>query len=153
MHLTQPNDLRILVVDDDSAVRQVITLLLLRDGYDVHAVDNGYDALAQLGKAEFNIVVTDFSMPGMKGDELAASIKHLYPGLPIIMVTALAADSSTVDLLSGKVDVLVVKPFTREDLRNAIQYVLSHADAGHFDEVPMEISRMRAGDFILHPNR
>lgn len=78
----------ILVVDDEPYVCSAYKLMFKHDGHTVHIAHNGTDALDLLELHAFDLMVTDYSMLGMKGDELAAIIRQRRPHLPIIMITA-----------------------------------------------------------------
>ena len=124
MHAAHKTDLQILVVDDDPSVRKVISMLLRYDGHDVESVDSGDAALALLTQRAFHIVVTDYTMPEMTGDQLIACIRKLHPDLPVIMITAFP-DHQVLNQSAARADVLLLKPFTREALRAAINQVLT----------------------------
>src|SRR6266576_671357 len=81
---------RILVVDDEPFVCDAVKMMLAFDGHDVLTANNGKEALALFEKGKFDLVITDFAMPGMKGDELAVAIKARSPGQPVVMITAYA---------------------------------------------------------------
>ena len=116
---------KILVVDDEPFVCDAVKMMLTFDGHEVETANSGKEALATLAKSNFDLVITDFAMPTMKGDELASTIKTLYPGQPVIMITAYAEMlQSSGNLLSG-VDRLISKPFLLDDLRGAIAQVLA----------------------------
>jgi CheY-like chemotaxis protein len=115
---------QILVVDDEPAVGDAIKMMLKFDGHAVQTANGGKAALSLLEQGKFDLIITDYSMPGMKGDELAAVIKQRLPHQPIIMVTAYAEMlKSSGDLLTG-VDFIISKPFSLADLREAIARVL-----------------------------
>src|ERR1017187_1683594 len=116
---------RILVVDDEPDVRQAIKMMLEHDGHEVQTVDSGEAALALLEHNTFNLITTDYSMAGMKGNQLAATVKKCRPDQPIIMVTAFAADFHPSGKPSGGVDCVLNKPFTLIELREAIALVMS----------------------------
>jgi len=78
----------VLVVDDEFIVRRVVMQLLNRAGYAAEAVESGEAALALLARRKFDVVITDFAMPDMPGDQLAARIRKLLPAQRIIMATA-----------------------------------------------------------------
>jgi CheY-like chemotaxis protein len=87
--------------------------------------NSGKDALVLLGMESFDLVITDFAMPVMKGDELAALIKAQDPQQPVIMITAYAEMlQSSGNPLTG-VDRLISKPFLLDDLRAAIAHLLA----------------------------
>jgi len=116
---------RILVVDDEPDVRQAIKMMLEHDGHEVQTVDSGEAALALLEHNIFDLITTDYSMAGMKGDQLAAIIKQRWPGQPVIMATAFAADLYPSSKPSGGVDCMLNKPFSLVELREAIALVMS----------------------------
>lgn len=78
--------MRILYVDDDAAMREVISRVLAKLGFEVETADNGSAALAMLqaARSSFDAMVTDLSMPEMDGEQLARAVKALAPELPII---------------------------------------------------------------------
>lgn len=115
----------ILVVDDEAYVCDALKMLLTIDGHDVMTANSGADALALFGQKDFDVVITDYSMPAMKGDELAAAIKARKPGQPIVMITAYVEVLTGAKTPLNGIDVLVSKPFRLEQLREAIAKALS----------------------------
>ena len=114
---------RILVVDDEPFVCDAVKMMLTFDGHVVETASNGKDALEMFAKGKFDLVITDFAMPNMKGDELAATIKARVPGQPVVMITAYAEMlQSSGNPLTG-VDFVISKPFLLENLREAIAKV------------------------------
>lgn len=114
---------RILVVDDEPFVCDAVKLMLDFDGHTVETASSGPDALAMFEKGKFDLVITDFSMPTMKGDELAAEIKARAPDQPVVMITAYAEMlQANRNPLKG-VDFIIGKPFLLENLREAIAKV------------------------------
>lgn len=111
---------RVLVVDDEPMVCAAVCMLLKIDGYDVETAGDGEQALAKLLNASFDLILVDYEMPGMKGDQLAATIKQRLPQQPIVMLTAhgemLRASGRP---LTG-IDLIVDKPFRLETLREGI---------------------------------
>jgi CheY-like chemotaxis protein len=114
---------KILVVDDEPSVYQTIRILLEFDGHEVVTVDSGAGALALFDQNRFDLVITDYTMPGMKGSELAVALKARLPGLPVIMITAHVDMLKTNSEALTGVDHLVGKPFELADLRDAIEKV------------------------------
>ncbi|MDB6150035.1 MAG: protein of unknown function, putative Histidine kinase [Chthoniobacter sp.] len=115
------SSLRILVVEDEPLVREVVGVYLAEDSHRVVTASNGREGLEKF-KAEgpFDLVMTDRAMPEMNGDALAAEIKKLQPQQPVLLLTGFG------DLMSGAgeqppgVDLVVSKPFTLATLRSAI---------------------------------
>jgi len=110
----------ILVVDDEPLVRYTVKLLLQDDGYIVDGAESGFEALALFEPGKFDMVFTDYFMPEMKGDQLAAAIKRLSPKQPVVLITAFLEKLQTSDCPLGGVDSIICKPFELETLRSAI---------------------------------
>ncbi len=108
---------RILLADDHPQVRQTVKLLLGMDQHTVAEAANGREALDMFAPDRFDLVITDYAMPEMRGDELAANIKQMAPSQPILMITGTMEQWNG---LSPSVDGLLCKPFGFADLRCAI---------------------------------
>ena len=119
---SEPCRKRILLVDDQPSVREAISLLLSLDEHTVVEASNGAEALDLFKGDHFDLVITDFEMPKMKGNELAVRIKQLSPAQPILMITAYAA---TLGDSVNPVDAILNKPFQLADLRRAMAEHLS----------------------------
>jgi len=120
---------RILVVDDEPFVCDAVKMMLAFDGHEVVTANDAKEALAVFEKNKFDLVITDFAMPGMKGDELAAAIKSRSPRQPVVMITAYAEMLQSSGKKLPGVDFLVSKPFLLEHLREAISKVLPESDS------------------------
>jgi CheY-like chemotaxis protein len=119
---------RILVVDDEPFVCDAVKMMLAFDGHVVETAGNGREALAMFEGGKFDLVITDFSMPGMKGDELAAAIKARDPNQPVVMVTAYAEMLQASGNPMTGIDFIISKPFLLENLREAIAKVTRAAE-------------------------
>jgi len=116
---------RILVVDDEPYVCDALKMLLTLDGHEVVTANAGAEALALFNQGRFDLMITDYSMPGMKGDELAAAVKSRNPGQPIIMITAYVEKLSGGDSPLVNVNELVAKPFRLEEIKRAMERALN----------------------------
>ena len=110
----------ILVIDDESAVAKAIIMMLKFEGHIAEAAASGEAALAMLEQHNYDLIITDYSMPGIKGDQLASLMRESRPNLPIIMVTASAEDFMAGGRPTVNVDVVIGKPFSLNSLREAI---------------------------------
>jgi len=110
----------ILVVDDEPLVCQSIQLLLEGDGYVIEGAKSGAEALALFELGKYDMIFTDYFMPEMKGDQLAAAIKRRSPKQAVVMLTAYPEKLQTSDCPLGGVDSFICKPFEAETLRLAI---------------------------------
>lgn len=88
----EANGRKILVVDDDEGIRQVLVEILHRFGYEAVAVASGEEALAVFEEARPALLITDHHMPGMRGAELIRALRQRSPSLPIIALTGTEAD-------------------------------------------------------------
>ncbi len=116
---------KILVVDDEPMVREAISQLLEHCGHAVEQADGGEAALARLAQREFDVVITDFSMPGMPGDELVERIRERLPAQRVIMATGFVDEYKVFGRPAAHVDALLLKPFTFLELKDAIERVLA----------------------------
>src|SRR3954469_20881640 len=107
---------RILVVDDEPFVCDAVKMMLEFDGHIVETAGNGREALEVFGKTKFDLVITDWRMPGMMGDELATEIKSRAPEQPIVMITAHAELLQSMKVPMKSIDAVVPKPFLLDDL-------------------------------------
>jgi CheY-like chemotaxis protein len=121
---------RILVVDDETAVCETIKMVLQHDGHEVGMASSGPEALALLEQSKFDLVTTDFSMLGMNGDTLAAAIKERFPKQPILMISANGAIAKAAGNPLLGVDLVISKPFSLEDLRQAIDFFKTRQPPG-----------------------
>lgn len=116
------------MVDDEPYVCDALKMLLTIDGHEVVTANAGTEALDLYNKGQFDLMITDYSMPGMKGDELAAEVKSRNPQQPIIMITAFVEKLSGEDSPLANVNELVAKPFRLEEIKRAMARVLNGAD-------------------------
>ena len=115
---------KILLADDDAALRQVMQFKLKQKGYEVTAVEDGEAAMAALKKNRYDLLLSDMKMPGLNGIELLEQATHLQSDLEVILITAYATVSQAVQAVKlGAADYLT-KPFEDEQLFVAIEKVL-----------------------------
>jgi len=115
---------KVLLVEDDRALREALADTLCLGGHDYRAVDCAEAALVALTEESFGLVVSDVNMPGMDGHQLLAQIRSRYPQLPVLLMTAFGAVERAVDAIrQGAADYLV-KPF---EPRTLLELVARHA--------------------------
>lgn len=118
---------RILVVDDEPKICDLLEVLLSADGYTVVTAGSGAEALVKLAQSQFSLVLSDIKMPGMDGFELARRIKDIDERLPLVIVTGYATLDTAVQALRHGVDDYVTKPFKLAEMRRVISRVLERA--------------------------
>lgn len=102
---------KILVIDDDDAVRDVLADMLRTGDHVVEAVSSGEKGVERLQTEEFDIVFTDLGMPGMNGWEVAQAVKRLWPQTPVGLITGWGAALDETPMKERGVDLIVAKPF------------------------------------------
>ncbi len=98
--MSDPEDVRILVVDDEESMRRFLSILLEKEGFQVACESSGASALQRLENEGFDLLITDLKMPGMSGLELLQKAQEVDPALPVIVLTAYASEASAVEALS-----------------------------------------------------
>ncbi|MFL6696643.1 MAG: CHASE domain-containing protein [Vitreoscilla sp.] len=116
----------VLCVDDDPAMVLMVDGLLRRAGYEVTSFEQPADALARVraDPGEFDIVVTDFNMPGMNGMELAAAIARAAPHLPVVVTSGFISDEMRQRANELHIGALLQKEYTLERLAGIVHAVL-----------------------------
>ena len=108
--------MRILLAEDDAAIRTVLKKRLEFSGYEVYAVDNGLAALDALGSQDFDILISDIMMPAMDGHELLKAVRAGKKDIPVLFLTAKDSSSDIVEGLDMGADDYMVKPFEFAEL-------------------------------------
>jgi DNA-binding response OmpR family regulator len=117
---------RILVVDDDPTVADVVARYLLRDGHEVECVADGRVALARAAERPPDLVVLDLMLPGMDGLEVCRRLRGASP-VPVVMLTALGEETDRLVGLETGADDYVTKPFSPRELALRVRSVLRRA--------------------------
>ncbi len=117
----------ILLVDDEAQVRAALAMMLGLDGHRVTEAENAQEALRLFSSGQFDMVITDFAMPDMKGNELAARIKRLSPSQKVVMITGHEKRLGRAD---NPVDAILEKPFGLEELRELLARLSAPAAKG-----------------------
>ena len=112
--------LRILAVEDDANIREILGIYLAEDGHSVELAAEGAEALAKFEKDRFDLLLTDYSMPNMSGDHLAAAVREADPKIRIALLTGFGSQLPQRAPLRLEVDAIISKPFTFETLRQGI---------------------------------
>jgi two-component system cell cycle response regulator CpdR len=118
---------RILLTEDDDAVRAFVKRALELDGHEVLAAEDGGEALAVLTheKGRFDLLLSDIKMPVMDGIALALATARDWPALPILLMTGFADQRERANGLDALVHDVVTKPFSLADIRQAVRDALT----------------------------
>ncbi|MDA8088614.1 MAG: response regulator [Nitrospiraceae bacterium] len=113
----------VLIVDDSATMRQVVSFALKDAGFEVISAVDGKDAIAKLGVAKSDLIITDLNMPNLNGIELIKQVRQT-PGhkfTPIIMLTTESQESRKAEGRQAGVSGWIVKPFTPEQLLGVVK--------------------------------
>ncbi|MBL8682341.1 MAG: sigma-54-dependent Fis family transcriptional regulator [Myxococcales bacterium] len=123
----------ILVVDDEANLRRLIAAQLTQDGYEVHTVADGKEAVAALKEQHFDAVISDLRMPNMDGMTLLAHVQAEHGDIPVIVLTAHGTVETAVDAMRlGAFDFLT-KPFDRAEMQLVVGKAVRTVDQRHKD--------------------
>jgi len=136
--------IRILIVDDEPAIRRALRPPLLELGFQVSEASRGEEALQLLRATVHDVVLLDMNMPGIGGIETLRRIRSFAPRLPILMLTVRDGEEEKVEALELGADDYVTKPFSTRELiariRTAVRRVHAPARA---EDAPIEIGEIR----------
>ena len=141
--MSQP-ELRILVVDDESAIRRALRPPLLELGFQVAEASRGEEALQLLRSGTYDAVLLDVNMPGLGGIETLRRIRGFAPRLPILMLTVRDQEGEKVEALDLGADDYVTKPFSTRELIARIRAAVRRVRAPiRAEDAPIEIGEIR----------
>ncbi|MQA66299.1 MAG: response regulator [Alphaproteobacteria bacterium] len=115
---------RILVAEDERAVREFVRRALAHRGHEVTLVEDGLEALGALTEDEFDLLLTDIVMPGMDGISLALKVAREKPDVRILLMSGYAAERQRAHNLDELVHRVISKPFTLHDICTAVDDAL-----------------------------
>ena len=115
---------RILVAEDERAVREFVCRALGQEGHTVTPVEDGLQALAELAAGDFDLLLTDIVMPGMDGIALALKVARDNPELPILLMSGFSMERQRAHNLDALIHEVIPKPFTLREILDAVNQVL-----------------------------
>jgi len=119
-------NMKVLVVDDFATMRRILKNVLRQIGFrNISEAENGRDALSQLKKEKFDLILCDWNMPEMSGLELLQAIRSddNLKDIPFVMVTAEAKKENIIEAVKAGVDSYIVKPFTAETIGEKLKKI------------------------------
>jgi len=122
---------RVLIVDDDPAVVLTLSASLekLGDAYIVDTCANGLDALHKIERQPYDLLMTDYSMPGMNGLDLAKAAQAIAPAMHIIMMTAYGTSELRKEVAGLNLITFVDKPFTVKQIRDIVTRIMNNGNS------------------------
>ena len=119
---------KILVVDDEKNIRESVSLVLTDEGHETDLAANGQDALDLLNQTNYDILITDLKMPGMRGMDLVKQSLQICPQTAVIIITAHASVESAIEALRMGAFDYILKPFDFDDLILKVNRLLNHKE-------------------------
>ena len=117
---------KILIVDDEESMVQFLSILLSKEGYEVHVARSGRDALQRAEEENFDVVVTDIKMPGeIDGLGVLSGVKKIDPSIPVVIRTAFASQKSAIDALNRGAYQYLEKSAKNDEIRLVIKNALA----------------------------
>ncbi|NLI81803.1 MAG: sigma-54-dependent Fis family transcriptional regulator [Deltaproteobacteria bacterium] len=127
----QSNQPKVLVVDDEYSVRELLEIMLEMDGYEVTCAETGKQALDAIRRQEFDLVITDIRMEPINGLEVLKQVKTVSPRTVVIIISAYASTETAVEAMNEGAYDYLPKPFDMEEMRAVIRHALqSKGEAG-----------------------
>lgn len=115
---------RILIVDDESSLREVLSIMLHRQGYQVDTAVDGAQAASRLRSQSYDLVISDIRMPRMSGLELLRLIKEQTPETVVVMITAFSTSDEAVEAMKQGAYDYITKPFNNEEIKQIVKNAL-----------------------------
>ena len=124
----EANKYRVLIVDDEESMRDFLSIMLHREGYQVDTAVDGAQAVVHLRDHSYDLVISDIKMPRMTGLELLAHIKDRTPETVVLMVTAFSSTDEAVEAMKQGAYDYITKPFKNEEIRLIVKNALERRD-------------------------
>src|SRR5262249_42014602 len=115
---------RVLIVDDERSMRELLNIVLSREGYHVITAESGGEAISVLQRQPVDLLISDIRMPDIGGVDVLRAAKQGDPDVPVIMMTALASTDPAVEAMRLGASDYVTKPFDVDELKIVVRHAL-----------------------------
>ena len=119
-----PNNMRILIVDDEEVLRDVLEAVLRREGFDIVLASSGEEALSLLDGEEVDLVILDIMLPGISGIDTLRSIRISNPNLPVMIITAFSSIDGAIEAMKHGAFHYIPKPFKNDEVVHTVNKAL-----------------------------
>ena len=138
---------KILLAEDERGLREITTLALVKNGYEVDAVDNGIDASELIGKNHYDLIILDIMMPGKDGREVCKFIRSKYD-VPVVFLTALDEENDIIQGYEIGADEYITKPFSTKLLLVKINALINR-----YKGLLIKDGKMTVDEIVIEPAR
>ena len=136
--MTQTN--KILIVDDEQHVRQLLSKVLRKEGYEIYTAADGREGLQIFQDNNIDVIISDIKMPVMDGIEFLHEVKAQQPDVGFILITAFATTETAIDAIKSGAQDYVTKPFDINEIINAVRKIVASSEAE--GEAPFKDTRI-----------
>ncbi len=123
---------RILVIDDQEAIRTTVSAILKDEGYCVETVKNGKEAIKALKKTSFDLALVDIKLPDIEGTELLRRLRECQPKIATIILTGHPSLENAIKAVNNKADGYILKPFETKALLETIERIIAEKKIAGF---------------------
>jgi len=151
----QQQIINVLVIDDESELRKMLSTILIDEGYLVETAENGKQALKICEKTSFDVALIDIELPDMKGTELLHRLKDIQPKMVKIIITGHPSVENAVKSVNEKADGYILKPFNVPILFETIKKALAEKTNAYF-QMFTEVERAKQSTPLFkyqHPDK
>jgi DNA-binding NtrC family response regulator len=142
----------VLIIDDDTGVRKMLSTVLENEGYVIEAVAKGKDAIKACRKTPFEVALIDIELPDMKGTELINTLKKTRPQIITIIITGIPSVENAIKAVNERADAYLTKPIEVTDLIKTIARLLQEKSSEYI-RIFAEASRAKENTPIFKYNR
>ncbi|EWS98322.1 response regulator GlrR [Pseudoalteromonas sp. SCSIO_11900] len=148
MSVTLPSSAKVLLVDDDASLLQLLAIRIQSKGYEVTTCDSGMNALQLLKNQVFDAVITDLRMDEMDGMALHRQLQNRYPALPVIMMTAHGSIPDAVEATKQGIFAFITKPVDKDELFDSLAKAIEIHGVNNDDITPQSNIVTRSGAML-----
>ncbi|WP_339234074.1 response regulator transcription factor [Paenibacillus sp. FSL R5-0517] len=141
---------KILIVDDEQRIRNLLRLYLEREGVDVEEASTGEDGLDKALSGYYDLLILDVMLPGMDGLFLTSKIRQ-YKTTPILMITAKASEKDIIEGFEAGADDYVIKPFSPREVVQRIKRLIQRSQGMNEDNINFQ-RRLKLRNFVIEEN-
>ncbi len=119
------SDFRVLVVDDEQFLRQILARIVRRDGYQVEEAANGKEALEKMAEKHYDLVITDVKMPEIDGMELLSKVKEQYPRTQVVVISSHSGEINSSEVVAAGASHFISKPFNNIEITRTLDKLIA----------------------------
>src|SRR5438270_4839482 len=132
--MSEVKSMRVMIVDDEEVLRDVLEVVLRREGFDVVLAASGEEALSLLDGDEIDLVILDVMLPGISGIDTLRAVRISNPNLPVVVITAFSSIDGAIEAMKFGAFHYIPKPFKNEEVVLTVNKALGQRRLSHENE-------------------